>query len=279
MALALVEANGVGVADAEDELEGLIEVLCDFGGGVGVGIDDDLDASGEGEFEQVLGGIDFADVFSEASGADFHDGVGVDEGLDDGFVVGAEVALGAEAEFFGEVRMGAEVEVTAADAFFVEMPVESPDFFHGTGFFPAGEVFGVIDIPAGGDVMDTADEVVPGGHAASGFEPGLATFEVVALEGEADREGGEGGLGGCDEFEVFWELIEVHAPVVEGLGHGVVVGEADFGKSGGESGGCVVDGEAFGVAAKGGMGVVVSEHGEKKKKNLAGRRWSRLISL
>jgi hypothetical protein len=58
-----------------------------------------------------------------------------------------------------------------------------------------------------------------------------------------------------------------------------VVGEADFGESGAESGGCVVNGEAFGVAAKGGVGVVVSEHGEKKKKNLAGRRWSRLISL
>ena len=279
MALALVEANGVGVADAADELESLIEILGDFGGSVGVGIDDDLDASGEGEFEQVLGGIDFADVFAEASGADFHDGVGVDEGLDHGFVVGAEVALGAEAEFFGEVGVGAEVEVAAADAFFVEMPVERPNFFDGTGFFPAGEVFGVIDIPAGGDVVDTADEVVPGGQGAGGFEPGLAAFEVIALEGEADREGGEGGLGDCDEFEVFWELFDIHAPVVERVGHGVVVGEADFGESGGEGGGCVVNGEAFGVAAKGGVGVVVSEHGEKKKKNLAGRRWSRLISL
>ena len=279
MALALIEADGVGVTDAADELEGLIEVLGDFGGGVGVGVDDDLDASGESEFEQFFGGVDFADVFAEAGGADFHDGVGVDEGLDHGFVVGAEVALGAEAEFFGEVGVGAEFEVAAADAFFVEMPVERPDFFDGTGFFPAGEVFGVIDVPAGGNVVDTADEVVPGGHAASGFEPGLATFEVVALEGEADREGGEGGLGGCDEFEVFWELINIHAPVVERVGHGVVVGEADFGESGAESGGCVVNGEAFGVAAKGGVGVVVSEHGEKKKKNLAGRRWSRLISL
>jgi hypothetical protein len=278
LALALVKADGVGVTDAADELEGLIEVLSDFGGSVGVGVDDDLDASGEGEFEEFLGGIDFADVFAEASGADLHDGIGVDEGLDDGFVVGAEVALGAEAEFFGEVGMGAEVEVAAADAFFVEMPVERPDFFDGSGFFPPGEVFGVIDIPAGGDVMDTADEVVPGGHGAGGFEPGLAAFEVVALEGEADGEGGEGGLGGCDEFEVSWELFEVHAPVVEGLGHGVVVGEADFGESGGESGVRVVGGEAFGVAAEGGMGVVVSEHGEKKKKNLAGRRWSRLIS-
>jgi hypothetical protein len=175
--------------------------------------------------------------------------------------------------------VGAEVEVAAADAFFVEVPVERPDFFDGTGFFPAGEVFGVIDIPTGGDVVDAADEVVPGGQGAGGFEPGLATFEVVALEGEADREGGEGGLGGCDEFEVFWELINIHAPVVERVGHGVVVGEADFGESGAESGGCVVNGEAFGVAAEGGVGVVVSEHGEKKKKNLAGRRWSRLISL
>lgn len=279
MALALVEADGVGVTDAADELEGLIEVLSDFGGSMGVGVDDDLDASGEGEFEEFLGGIDFADVFAEACGADLHDGIGVDEGLDDGFVVGAEVALGTEAEFFGEVGMGAEVEVAAADAFFVEMPVERPDFFDGTGFFPPGEVFGVIDIPAGGDVMDTADEVVPGSHGASGIEPGLAAFEVVALEGEADGEGGEGGLSGGDEFEVLGELIEVHAPVVEGLGHGVVVGEADFGESGGESGGRVVGGEAFGVAAEGGMGVVVSEHGEKKKKNLAGRRWSRLVSL
>jgi hypothetical protein len=275
----LVEADGVGVTDAADELEGLIEVLSDFGGSMGVGVDDDLDASGEGEFEEFLGGIDFADVFAEACGADLHDGIGVDEGLDDGFVVGAEVALGTEAEFFGEVGMGAEVEVAAADAFFVEMPVERPDFFDGTGFFPPGEVFGVIDIPAGGDVMDTADEVVPGSHGASGIEPGLAAFEVVALEGEADGEGGEGGLSGGDEFEVLGELIEVHAPVVEGLGHGVVVGEADFGESGGESGGRVVGGEAFGVAAEGGMGVVVSEHGEKKKKNLAGRRWSRLVSL
>jgi hypothetical protein len=133
-------------------------------------------------------------------------------------------------------------------------------------------VFGVIDIPTWGDVMDAADEVVPGGHGASGIEPGLAAFKVVAFEGEADREGGEGGLGGCDEFEVFWELFKVHAPVVEGLRHGVVVGEADFGKSGGESGGRVVSGEAFGVAAKGGVGVVVSEHGEKKKKNLARKR-------
>ena len=173
--------------------------------------------------------------------------------------------------------MGAEVEVAATDAFFVEMPVERPDFFDGTGFFPAGEVFGVIDIPAGGNVVDTADEVVPGGHGASGFEPGLVAFEVVALEGEADGEGGEGGLSGCDEFEVFWELIEVHTPVVEGLGHGVVVGEADFDESGGESGCRVVDREAFGVAAEGGVGVVVSEHGEKKKKNLARRRLSRLI--
>lgn len=120
--------------------------------------------------------------------------------------------------------------------------------------------------------MDAADEVVPGGHGASGFEPGLAAFEVVALEGEADGEGGEGGLGGGDEFEVSGEFIEVHAPVVEGLGHGVVVGEADFGESGGESGGRVADGEAFCVAAKGGVGVVVSEHGEKKKKNLARKR-------
>ena len=224
-------------------------------------------------------GVDFADVFAEASGTDFHDGIGVDKGLDDRFVVGAKVTLGAETEFLGEVGMGAEVEVAAADAFFVEMPVERPDFFDGTGFFPPGEVFGVIDIPAGGDVMDTADEVVPGGHGASGFEPGLVAFEVVAFEGKADGEGGEGGLSGCDEFEVFWELFEVHAPVVEGLGHGVVVGEADFGESGGESSGRVVGGEAFGVAAEGGMGVVVSEHGEKKKKNLAGRRWSRLISL
>jgi hypothetical protein len=277
VALALVEANGVGVADAADELESLIEVLGDFGGSMGVGIDDDLDASGEGEFEKVLRGVDFADVFAEASGADFHDGIGVDEGLDDGFVVGAEIALGAEAEFFGEVRMGAEVEVAAADAFFVEMPVERPDFFDGTRFFPAGEVFGVIDIPAGGDVVDTADEVVPGCHGASGIEPRLVAFEVVALEGEADREGGEGGLSGCDEFEVFWELFEVHAPVVEGLGHGVVIREADFGESGGESGGRVVGGEAFGVAAKGGVGVVVSKHGEKKKKNLARRRLSRLV--
>jgi hypothetical protein len=279
VALALIEADGVGVTDAADELEGLIEVLGDFGGGVGVGIDHDLDASGEGEFEQFLGGIDFADVFAEAGGADLHDGVGVDEGLDNRFVIGAEVALGAEAEFFGEVRMGAEVEVAAADAFFVEMPVERPNFFDGTGFFPAGEVFGVIDIPAGGDVVDTADEVVPGGHGAGGFEPGLAAFEVVALEGETDGEGGEGGLGGCDEFEVFWELIDIHAPIVEGLGHGVVIREADFGEPGGESGGRVVDGGAFGVAAEGGVGVVVSEHGEKKKKNLAGRRWSRLVLL
>ena len=173
--------------------------------------------------------------------------------------------------------MGAEVEVAAADALFVEMPVERPDFFDGTEFFPPGEVFGVIDFPAGGDVMDTADEVVPGCQGAGGFEPGLATFEVIAFEGEADGEGGEGGLGGCDEFEVFWEFFEVHAPVVEGLGHGVVVGEADFGKSGGESGGRVVGGEAFGVAAEGGVGVVVSEHGEKKKKNLARRRLSRLV--
>jgi len=277
VALALIEADGVGVTDVADELEGLIEVLGDLGGSVGVGVDDDLYSSGEGEFEQFLGGVDFADVLAEACGADLHDGVGVDEGLDDGFVVGAEVALGAEAEFFGEVGMGAEVEVAAADAFLVEMPVERPDFFHGTGFFPPGEVLGVIDIPSGGDVMNTADEVVPGGQGAGGFEPGLSAFEVVALEGEADREGGEGGLGGCDEFEVFWELIEVHTPVVEGLGHGVVVREADFGKSGGESGGCVVNGEAFGVAAKGGVGVVVSEHGEKKKKNLARRRLSRLI--
>jgi hypothetical protein len=51
-----------------------------------------------------------------------------------------------------------------------------------------------------------------------------------------------------------------------------MVREADFGESGGESGGRVVGGEAFGVAAKGGVGVVVSEHGEKKKKNLARRR-------
>jgi hypothetical protein len=36
VALALVEADGVGVTDAADELEGLIEVLGDFGGGVGV---------------------------------------------------------------------------------------------------------------------------------------------------------------------------------------------------------------------------------------------------
>jgi len=277
LALALVEADGVGVTDAADELEGLIEVLSDFGGSMGVGVDDDLDASGEGEFEQFLGGIDFADVFAEACGADLHDGIGVDEGLDDGFVVGAEVALGAEAEFFGEVGMGAEVEVAAADAFLVEMPVERPDFFHGTGFFPPGEVFGVIDIPAGGDVMDTADEVVPGGHGAGGFEPGLAAFEIVALEGEANGEGWKGGLGGCDEFEVLGELFNVHAPVVERVGHGVVVGEADFGKAGGEGGCGVGDGKAFGVATKGGVGVVVGEHGEKKKKNLARRRWGGLI--
>ena len=45
MALALVEADGVGVTDAADELEGLIEILGDFGGSMGVGVDDDLDAS------------------------------------------------------------------------------------------------------------------------------------------------------------------------------------------------------------------------------------------
>lgn len=268
MALALVEADGVSVTDAANELEGLIEVLGDLGGSVSVGVDDNLDACGEGEFEQFLGGIDFVDVFAEASGADLHDGIGVDEGLDDGFVVGAEVAGWAEAEFFGEVGMGAEVEVAAADAFFVEVPVESPYFFDGPGLFPAGKVLGVIHVPAWGDVVDAADEVVPGGHGASGFEPGFAAFEVVAFEGEADGEGRVGGLGGCDQFEVLGELIEVHAPVVEGLWHGVVVGEADFGESGAESGGGVVDGEAFGVAAKGGVSVVVSEHGEKKKKNL-----------
>jgi hypothetical protein len=31
------------------------------------------------------------------------------------------------------------------------------------------------------------------------------------------------------------------------------------------------------VATKGGVGVVVGEHGEKKKKNLARRRWGGLI--
>lgn len=215
MALALIEADGLGVADAADELESLIEVLGDFGGRVGVGVDDDLDAGGEGEFEQFLGGIDFVDVFAEAGGADFHDGVGVDEGLDDGIVVVAEVALGAETEFFGEVGVGAEVEVSAANAFFVEVPVERPDFFGGTGLFPTGEVFGVIDIPARGDVVDAADEVVPGGQGSGGFEPGIVAFEEVAFEGETDGEGGEGALGGRDEFEVLREVLEVHAPVVE----------------------------------------------------------------
>lgn len=45
-----------------------------------------------------------------------------------------------------------------------------------------------------------------------------------------------------------------------------MVGEAYFSETGGESGSRVVGGEAFGVVAKGSVGVIVGEHGGKKEK-------------
>ena len=137
------------------------------------------------------------------------------------------------AEFLDEVRVGHDVEAAAAGGVGEELPVAVPRGFDAEGG-EAGDEGRVVEVPRA-EVMDTADEIVPRGHFGEFVDPWGAAVEPVDFEAHADGDAVGGcGAGLLDPFEVLGQFFGEHAPVVEGLGHGAVVGEADFGEAEGE---------------------------------------------
>ena len=64
------------------------------------------------------------------------------------------------AKFFGQIGMGEEVEHPAGRTLRVNRPVGIPDFLDSDFAAPAADPLRVVDIPAGGDVVHGADQVV-----------------------------------------------------------------------------------------------------------------------
>ena len=198
--------------------------------------------------------------FSPASGVDFKWGAGFREGGDGGLVEAAEVAAGANAELFWQVGMAYEIEEPTADALLVSLPIARPYFIRAVGV--AADVFWVVHFPAAGEVVDAADEVVPVGHARELLDPLFVAGDVIAFEAELDVELGESGTRFLHRFDIAGQLADEHPPVVERLGHRVVVGKAQLAEAalGGDA--REVHRPAIGVAAERRVSVVVGEAGK-----------------
>lgn len=106
--------------------------------------------------------------------------------------------------------------------------------------------------------MDGADEVIPRMTSGELANPIFVAREVIDFEGEFDFELGDIALGLADFFDVFIELVEAHAPVIEIVAiHGAVIGEADFAEADLGGVGGIFAGLAGGVLAERRVHVVI----------------------
>src|SRR6185295_1643929 len=97
---------------------------------------------------------------------------------------------------------------------------------------PFGKLFWIVEVPGTGNVMDRADEIIPGMAGGKMANPVFVAGDVIDFEPELDFELGIFPLRAPDFFNVFVELIEAHAPVVEIVPlHRAMVGDTDFGKA------------------------------------------------
>ena len=112
--------------------------------------------------------------------------------------------------------------------------------------------------------MNAADEKIPRRPGGEFLDPGFFSREEIAFQAEPDGELGEGFPGLRHGVEVEGEFPEVHPPVVEGGGHGVVVGKAELLESEFHGAPGELQGPAGGVAAERGVHVVVGKwHGRR----------------
>ena len=76
--------------------------------------------------------------------------------------------------------------------------------------------------------MDTADKIIPVGHASQFFDPSLLTGDKVAFQAEADGEIWEGFPSFLNPFDVAREIVNEHSPVVKKAWHRVMIGKSDL---------------------------------------------------
>ena len=256
------EAAELGIAGFFEEGGALVEIAGDFAGGVGVGGESDGDVGFAGEFEKLGGRVLLGAGFVEAGGVEFDRGVPGDDGLDGRIVKPTKVTSGRVGEFFDEVGVTENVKKAGAGHVGILFPIGGPDFFD-VCFGPAPEPFWIIEVPLVAEVVDGANEEIPFVSAGEIDDPFVAVGEPVALQPRPHWEAGAGVLAGTlDPFEVFRELGFEHTPVVEGFGRlRGVVRNAVFHQSGGEGLVEVFLRFALCMAAKRGVGVVISKHG------------------
>ncbi len=255
--LALDELAVVGEPAAGGQVEGGGKVRADLGRMVRIRAKSQGEAVAGGQVEEMRTGIDFPAVFTEPSGVDFDGDVSGLGRAEEPVVEGRAVTVRAVAEFLREVGVPDDVEEAGGGGLGEEVEVLGPDF-EDIAAVPLVAPVRVVDVPGGVEVMDGADEVIPGMAPAQFADPIFAAGQVVHFEGEADGEGRVGLARLFNLGDVGVELVGAHAPVVEVVfGHGVVVGEADFGQAGGEGTLGEFGGGAGGVAAQRGVHVVI----------------------
>ncbi len=210
-------------------------------------------------------GIEFAAFLAQAGGVDFEGDPGVPERLDGGFVKAAQITFGPVIEFLWKIGMRDKIKEAAADALCIGCPIAFPDRLRGARV--TADIFGMIDFPAFGKIMHTADQKIPFRQGGKLFDPCFPARQIVAFQSKPDDELGKAGARLGHGVEVAGEFGEAHAPVVEIFGHWIMISEPDLLESELEGAFGKFHGPAAGMRAKRSMEVII---GERIKKH-AGR--------
>ena len=128
---------------------------------MGVGSERDRHLALAGALEQQLGGVDFAAILPETGGVEFDGHTGGLRRPQKCIVERGAILFRADAEFLGEIGVADDIEETRGGGLGQGAEIDGPDF-EGIVLAPFRELAGVVDGPVFGDVMDGADEVIPG---------------------------------------------------------------------------------------------------------------------
>jgi hypothetical protein len=263
LGVALSEAEPMREARSPGQVQGLAPVQAHFGWGMGIGTEGDGDLMLVHQAAERFAGINFAAILAQPGRIEFDSQPFPLRGLEKALEKGCAILPGNEAEFLREIGMADDVEEAGFGRLVQAFEVSGPDVER-VVVFPLGKLLRIVDDPGIRDVMDRTDEVVPGMASGEFADPIFVVGQVIDFETEFDGEGGVVALGLVDALDVAIKLVEAHAPVVEAvLTHGRMVGEADLGQADLQGVGGVEGGFARGVAAEGGVHVIIGWPGHE----------------
>ena len=195
---------------------------------MGVGAEADGDAELRGKVDDAGAGVDFPAILAEAGGIELDGKAAALDSVQETGEQGRAVLPGDKGKLLAEVGVADDVKEAGLGGQGQAFEVGGPNL-HRLTLLPLGDLGGVVNGPGLGDVMDGADEVIPGVTVGEVPNPVFAAGQVIHLEAKLDDKVGMVVAGMLDTGDILVEFGGPHAPIVEVvLRHRGVVGEADL---------------------------------------------------